>query len=121
MTHTKEPWEVTGLKPEWEFVEGVKTSNEGMTVDPAYLYHEPIETPKEQYARRYGYRLNKATGEYQRLTDEQPRPFKAEPSQMPVCDNVMEDGSVLIKKENVPKRLWKKVFGLSDAAEGRKG
>ena len=84
MEDKKEGWINTGLKPEWEFVEGVKTSNEGMTVDLAYLYHEPIETPIERYARKHGYRLNIKTGEYQRVTDERPRVLKAEPKEFRV-------------------------------------
>ncbi len=64
MNHTKEPWETTGLKPEWEFIDGVRASDEGMTINPAYFYHEPIETPQEQSARKYGYRLNTKKGEY---------------------------------------------------------
>ena len=120
MEDKKEGWINTGLKPEWEFVEGVKTSDEGMTVDPAYLYHEPIETPIERYARKHGYRLNLKTNQYESLWVGEGKVLRPEPG--PNIDIVTEDGDVLLKKENVPKRFWKKVFGLSDAElERRKG
>jgi len=127
---------------------GIKTTDTGMRFDSPYLYQPPKPVPEghwtsdghaggvpipkvdttvpQEFNRvkdMHSMVLNKKTGECTRFYNGkpvEPRPFKAEPSPMPVCDNVMEDGSVLIKKENVPKRLWKKVFGLSDA-EGRKG
>jgi len=108
---------------------GIKTSDDGMKFDNPYLYQPPKPVPPfggwtfdghaggvpRAEVDTYGMMLNKNTGECTRLYNGKPvesRPFKPEPS--PMLDNVMEDGSVLIKKENVPKRLCKKVFGIKE-------
>ena len=119
MTHTKEPWLNIGLKLDSEPADMTQPSDDGIRFDNPYLYQPPIETTKEKYARKYGYRLNLKTGEYESLWVGEGKVLRPEPG--PNIDIVTEDGDVSIKKENVPKRFWKKVFGLSDADEGRKG
>ncbi len=44
-------WINTGLKPEWEFMDGVKASDDGMRFDNPYLYQPPKIAPEGLWAQ----------------------------------------------------------------------